>query len=225
MAAGRLLSNWEAKFSGAMLNFQGVPFGGSSGGMTTTDITQWASHITSFTKALRICDFTLSIGTSCSCRRLPRQPATQLFDILMGHSPSINHYIVEKNPLSGYYQNIPWRVHKQRSLYITNPKSAQWRGKSLKFTTFLHCLIHPIWAMSWSQSENLIWQNSPQTWRTQHQAHKKLEVKQNKTTHTQHGWLLVFLQIPQGISQTSKQKKTTTSPRLLQLMFTTLKVF
>lgn len=134
-----------------------VPFGGSSGGMTTTDITQWASHITSFTKALRICDFTLSIGTSCSCRRLPRQPATQLFDILMGHSPSINHYIVEKNPLPGYYQNIPWRVHKQRSLYITNPKSAQWRGKSLKFTTFLHCLIHPICAMSWSQSEILIW--------------------------------------------------------------------
>ena len=31
-------------------------------------------------------------------------------------------------------------------------------------------------------------QNSPQTWRTQHQAHKKLEVKQNKT-HTHTTWM------------------------------------
>lgn len=145
----------------------------------------------------------------------------------MGHSPAHQSLCSQKNPLPGYYQNIPRRVHKQRSLYITNPQSAQLRGEIPEiyhiFALFDPSDMGNVMIPKWEPDLTLalpagykrFMQNSPQTWRTQHQAHKKLEVKQNKKhTHTQHGWLLVFLQIPQGFSQILNTKKANKSQAL-----------
>ena len=142
----------------------------------------------------------------------------------MGHSPA-HQSLVKKIHCLDIIKIFHGEFTNRGSLYITNPKSAQWRGKSLKFTTFSHCLIHPIWAMSWSQSKILIWHSRylqdiqgsckippelgrPNIKHTENWCFQ-LIWKWNKTKHKQHGWHLVsskFLKVFPKF-QTHKKKK------------------